>query len=95
MTKGTLVSYIDTYYKKGQWKTAHRRIYGFWDGEKVILTDHEFTTVRNSNSLLKVIDMGFIYYLYILLFHISSSLITRCIKRQWLIKTGKLIPLKN
>ena len=78
-----LVKYIDARVPK----------YGFWDGSKVKLTDEDNIVVRDKTRLTFLRNGSIIFCLYILLCYVPYTLLKRYVRRQWLIKTGKLIPL--
>lgn len=96
-----VVEYIDVktasreHRKKTGRGTQPVKKYGIWDGEKVKLTDNEFTIVRNKKWLRSVRNDNFSFYLYTLYYYIPLSLIKRYIRRKYRIKTGKLISLKK
>jgi hypothetical protein len=54
INKGDIVEYIDSEYDKITKKTVKIAKRGVWDGEKVVLTDKEKTTVRNKEWLKKI-----------------------------------------
>ena len=93
MNKNTFVYYEEAYTKKGEYKTSKRKLYGFWDGEKVKCSDKQSTTVSNTNWLTPVITLGVIRYILLLIYHYYSY-IKREFNYYYRVKTGKLLPHK-
>jgi len=80
-----LVKYMD----------AKKPKYGFWDGKKATLIDKENTIVRKKEWLTFLKEGNSIFYFCILLCYIPFTTLIKYIRSQWLIKTGKLIPLQK